>query len=89
MVNAGVASGSAGRGDFHFGILKVRISSDLFTQSNSVNQLPLADPADSLQDQGDVVHHGIQEGTTEGLLYSGVFVESTKNGISKKGVFRS
>ncbi|KAK6992568.1 glycoside hydrolase family 131 protein [Favolaschia claudopus] len=46
-------------GDFHFGVLK----------------LPLVNPQDSPADQGDVVHHGIQEGTTEGLLYSGVFVE--------------
>ncbi|KAI3620974.1 hypothetical protein WG66_008828 [Moniliophthora roreri] len=45
-------------GDFHFGVLK----------------LPLVNPADSPADQGDVVHHGIQEGTKEGLLYSGVFV---------------
>lgn len=40
------------------------------------------DPSDSSTNQSDVVHHGIQEGTTEGLLYSGVFVESTKGGIS-------
>ncbi|KAJ7662289.1 hypothetical protein B0H17DRAFT_1144463 [Mycena rosella] len=46
-------------GDFHFGVLK----------------LPLVNPADSAADQSDVVHHGIQEGTTEGLFYSGVFVE--------------
>ncbi|KAJ6527087.1 hypothetical protein B0H19DRAFT_1335083 [Mycena capillaripes] len=46
-------------GDFHFGVLK----------------LPLVNPKDSSVDQGDVVHHGIQEGTTEGLFYSGVFVE--------------
>ena len=39
-------------------------------------QLPLINPLDSLKDQADVVHYGIQEGTTEGLLYSGVFVES-------------
>ncbi|KAJ7615028.1 hypothetical protein DFH06DRAFT_1240391 [Mycena polygramma] len=46
-------------GDFHFGVLK----------------LPLVNPTDTAADQGDVVHHGIQEGTTEGLFYSGVFVE--------------
>ncbi|KAJ6555028.1 hypothetical protein DFH09DRAFT_1280654 [Mycena vulgaris] len=46
-------------GDFHFGVLK----------------LPLVNPEDSPTDQSDVVHHGIQEGTTEGLFYSGVFVE--------------
>ena len=46
-------------------------------------QLPLVNPADSAADQNDVVHYGIQEGTTEALLYSGVFVESTANGISK------
>ncbi|KAJ7053337.1 hypothetical protein C8F01DRAFT_1064849 [Mycena amicta] len=45
-------------GDFHFGVLK----------------LPIVNPADSPADQGDVVHHGIQEGTREALLYSGVFV---------------
>ncbi|KAJ6624413.1 hypothetical protein B0H10DRAFT_2007130 [Mycena sp. CBHHK59/15] len=47
-------------GDFHFGILK----------------LPLVNPMDSAANQVDVVHFGIQEGTTEGLLYSGVFVEA-------------
>ncbi|KAF7357275.1 Glycoside hydrolase family 131 protein [Mycena sanguinolenta] len=46
-------------GDFHFGVLK----------------LPIVDPEDSPADQADVVHFGIQEGTTEGLFYSGVFVE--------------
>ncbi|KAK7025553.1 hypothetical protein VNI00_015906 [Paramarasmius palmivorus] len=56
--NPTVAQGAAGQGDFHFGVLK----------------LPLVNPADSTADQGDVVHHGIQEGTKEGLLYSGVFV---------------
>ncbi|KAJ7244241.1 hypothetical protein C8J57DRAFT_1681029 [Mycena rebaudengoi] len=48
-------------GDFHFGVLK----------------LPLVNSNDLPVDQGDVVHHGIQEGTTEGLLYSGVFVEKS------------
>ncbi|KAJ7644802.1 hypothetical protein FB45DRAFT_987993 [Roridomyces roridus] len=47
-------------GDFHFGVLK----------------LPLVNPNDTPADQSDVVHHGIQEGTEEGLFYSGVFVES-------------
>ncbi|KAJ6489458.1 hypothetical protein DFH09DRAFT_1265819 [Mycena vulgaris] len=37
--------------------------------------LPLLNPEGSPTDQSDVVHHGIQEGTTEGLFYSGVFVE--------------
>ena len=39
-------------------------------------QLPLINSLDSPKNQADVVHYGIQEGTTEGLLYSGVFVES-------------
>lgn len=39
-------------------------------------------PADTPADQGDVVHFGIQEGTTEALLYSGVFVEDATHGIS-------
>jgi len=64
--NLTTTAGAAGQGDFHFGILK----------------LPVANPADSSADQGDVVHHGIQEGTTEGLVYSGVFVESATGGIS-------
>jgi hypothetical protein len=42
----------------------------------------LANPNDTCADQGDVVHHGIQEGTTEALLYSGVFVEDVHGGIS-------
>ncbi|KAJ8521706.1 hypothetical protein ONZ45_g1653 [Pleurotus djamor] len=64
--NLSVAPGDAGKGEFHFGVLK----------------LPLVDPNDSPEDQGDVVRHGIQEGTTEGLIYSGVFVESVKKGLS-------
>ncbi|KAF9561764.1 hypothetical protein CPC08DRAFT_414346 [Agrocybe pediades] len=67
--NTSHATGAAGQGEFHFGVLK----------------LPLVNPNDSPADQGDVVHHGIQEGTTEGLLYSGVFVESVANGISLGG----
>ncbi|KAF8748576.1 hypothetical protein RHS01_10705 [Rhizoctonia solani] len=55
-----------GRGDFHFGLLK----------------LPLANPKDTTEQQGDVVHRGIQEGTLEGLYYSGVFVESATGGVS-------
>ncbi|KAI0694702.1 hypothetical protein C8Q76DRAFT_771909 [Earliella scabrosa] len=65
--NPTVPAGADGQGDFHFGVLK----------------LPLVDSADTPEDQGDVVHHGIQEGTTEGLLYSGVFVESAAGGISR------
>jgi hypothetical protein len=64
--NLTATAGVAGQGDFHFGVLK----------------LPLANPTDSSANQGDVVHHGIQEGTTEGLVYSGVFVESATGGIS-------
>ncbi|CAL1713697.1 unnamed protein product [Somion occarium] len=64
--NLSVASGASDQGDFHFGVLK----------------LPLVNPADRPADRGDVVHHGIQEGTTEGLLYSGVFVESVSRGVS-------
>ncbi|KAL0955827.1 hypothetical protein HGRIS_002030 [Hohenbuehelia grisea] len=64
--NLSVPAGTAVLGDFHVGVLK----------------LPLVNPADSPENQGDVVRHGIQEGTTEGLLYSGVFVESVSGGIS-------
>ncbi|KAF9478220.1 hypothetical protein BDN70DRAFT_63133 [Pholiota conissans] len=67
--NLTTAAGSTGQGDFHFGVLK----------------LPLVNPADTPANQGDVVHHGIQEGTTERLLYSGVFVEGVKNDISVGG----
>lgn len=48
-------------------------------------QLPLINHLDSPRNQADVVHYGIQEGTTEGLLYSGIFVESIQNGISVGG----
>ncbi|KAI0354836.1 hypothetical protein OH77DRAFT_1590221 [Trametes cingulata] len=65
--NPTVALGPDGQGDFHFTVLK----------------LPIVNPADSPADQGDVVHHGIQEGTVEGLLYSGVFVEDAAGGISR------
>ena len=46
------------------------------------SQLPLVNPADSAANQGDVVHFGIQEGTTEALIYSGVFVEKVTGGVS-------
>ena len=49
------------------------------------SQLPLVNPADSPSNQNDVVHYGIQEGTTEALLYSGVFVEDAAHGISIGG----
>ncbi|KAI0655425.1 hypothetical protein C8Q70DRAFT_429996 [Cubamyces menziesii] len=65
--NPTATTGPDGQGDFHIALLK----------------LPIVNPADSPADQGDVVHHGIQEGTTEGLLYSGVFVESAAQGISR------
>ncbi|KAL4258007.1 Glycoside hydrolase 131 catalytic N-terminal domain-containing protein [Pleurotus pulmonarius] len=64
--NLSVSPGDAGKGEFHFGVLK----------------LPLVDASDSPSDQGDVVHHGVQEGSTEGLFYSGVFVEKVAKGIS-------
>ncbi|KAH9932748.1 uncharacterized protein BXZ73DRAFT_46636 [Epithele typhae] len=64
--NPTASAGTAGQGDFHFTVLK----------------LPLVNPADSSADQNDVVHFGIQEGTTEGLIYSGVFVEGSAGGIS-------
>ncbi|OCH89931.1 hypothetical protein OBBRIDRAFT_812977 [Obba rivulosa] len=64
--NLSTSLGPDGQGDFHFGVLK----------------LPLVNPADSPANQSDVVHFGIQEGTTEGLLYSGVFVEEIARGIS-------
>ncbi|KAI0058240.1 hypothetical protein BV25DRAFT_1290923 [Artomyces pyxidatus] len=64
--NTGVTAGSAGQGEFHFGVLK----------------LPLIDPSETPAEQGDVVHYGIQEGTREGLIYSGVFVESVQHGLS-------
>ncbi|TFK40502.1 hypothetical protein BDQ12DRAFT_647510 [Crucibulum laeve] len=67
--NLTTAAGTAGQGDFHFGVLK----------------LPLVNPTDPPAQQGDVVNHGIQEGTTEGLIYSGVFVESVAKGISIGG----
>ena len=47
-----------------------------------VSQLPLADPSDTVANQSDVVHHGIQENTAEALIYSGVFVEDVVGGIS-------
>lgn len=47
-----------------------------------VFQLPIANPRDSAEQQRDVVHRGIQEGTTESLHYSGVFVEGVVGGVS-------
>jgi len=57
--NQGAKAAPDGQGEFHFGVLK----------------LPLVDPSDPPEKRGDVVHHGIHEGTTEGLLYSGIFIE--------------
>ncbi|KAL4249383.1 Glycoside hydrolase 131 catalytic N-terminal domain-containing protein [Abortiporus biennis] len=67
--NPTAAEGVSGQGDFHFTVLK----------------LPLVNPNDSPANQGDVVHYGIQEGSTEGLLYSGVFVESVVHELSIGG----
>jgi len=64
--NPTASLGAAGQGDFHFGVLK----------------LPLVNPKDTPADQGDVVHYGIQEGDTEGLFYSGVFIEQITHGVS-------
>ncbi|KAJ3801924.1 hypothetical protein GGU11DRAFT_829733 [Lentinula aff. detonsa] len=57
--NPTASTGSAGQGDFHAALLK----------------LPLVDSSETIAEQDDVVHYGIQEGTTEGLFYSGLFVE--------------
>ncbi|TBU25119.1 hypothetical protein BD311DRAFT_780576 [Dichomitus squalens] len=65
--NPTASSGPNGQGDFHFTVLK----------------LPLVNPADSPSNQNDVVHYGIQEGATEALLYSGVFVESAADSLSR------
>ena len=40
------------------------------------------DPRDPPEVRGDVVHYGIQEGTVEGLMYSGVFIEDLEDGLS-------
>ncbi|KAJ2933820.1 hypothetical protein H1R20_g3276, partial [Candolleomyces eurysporus] len=64
--NPTVPKGEAGHGDFHFGVLK----------------LPLVDPRDPPEVRDDVVHYGIQEGTVEGLMYSGVFIEDLEDGLS-------
>jgi len=66
LPNLTASLGATGRGDFHFGVLK----------------LPLVNPADSSANQADVAHFGIQEGKTEGLLYSGIFVEQVTEGVS-------
>ncbi|KAH9960105.1 hypothetical protein BC827DRAFT_413336 [Russula dissimulans] len=60
------ASSPHGVGEFHFGVLK----------------LPLIDASNTPAEQADVVHFGIQEGSREALIYSGMFVESTDFGIS-------
>lgn len=74
--NDGAVSGPTGQGDFHIAVLKVKSSVviiHLGTQAQS--QLPLINPADTPTEQADVAHFGIQEGTKEGLFFSGVFVE--------------
>ncbi|PIL35046.1 hypothetical protein GSI_02833 [Ganoderma sinense ZZ0214-1] len=80
-LNPTAAAGPDGQGDFHFTVLK---SGAAESEVNGVDiQLPLVNPADSPANQADVVHYGIQEGTTEALLYSGVFVENAAQGISR------
>jgi hypothetical protein len=64
--NLSASPGAAGQGDYHFGVLK----------------LPLANPNETAAQQGDVVHFGIQEGDTEALTYSGVFIEGITGGVS-------
>ncbi|KAI0298078.1 hypothetical protein B0F90DRAFT_1633040 [Multifurca ochricompacta] len=64
--NSSAVKGPNGQGEFHFGVLK----------------LPLVDPSETPAEQADVVHFGIQEGSCEALIYSGIFVESTQDGIS-------
>ncbi|KAG1883919.1 hypothetical protein F4604DRAFT_1575153 [Suillus subluteus] len=64
--NLSASLGAAGQGDYHFGVLK----------------LPLADPNETAAQQSDVVHFGIQEGDTEALTYSGVFIEGITGGVS-------
>ncbi|KAH9972002.1 hypothetical protein BGW80DRAFT_1173774 [Lactifluus volemus] len=64
--NSSVGKGPAAQGDFHFGLLK----------------LPLISASNTPAEQADVAHFGIQEGTREALIYSGIFVEDTKNGVS-------
>ena len=75
--NQGVKAGPDGQGEFHFGILKVHhlYFDEPFRLTRFRKQLPLVNPSDPPEHRGDVVHYGIQEGTTEGLLYSGVFIE--------------
>ena len=80
--NQGAVAGSNGQGEFHFGVLKVRsfLPAKVFQLLRPRKQLPLVNPLDSSAEQNDVVHHGIQEGTTEGLLYSGIFIEKVAPG---------
>uniref|UniRef100_UPI0037870B62 Glycoside hydrolase 131 catalytic N-terminal domain-containing protein n=1 Tax=Coprinopsis cinerea (strain Okayama-7 / 130 / ATCC MYA-4618 / FGSC 9003) TaxID=240176 RepID=UPI0037870B62 len=66
LPNETVKRGTAGRGDFHFGILK----------------LPLVNVADPPEVRDDVVHYGIQPPTTHGIMYSGVFIEDLEDGLS-------
>ena len=88
--NPTASSGPNGQGDFHFTVLKVRVTSsqdfstvEFVEADGTMNKLPLVDPTEPASEQNDVVHYGIQEGTTEALLYSGVFVESATDGLSR------
>ncbi|KAG5652134.1 hypothetical protein H0H81_006210, partial [Sphagnurus paluster] len=63
------ASAAGLKGKFHFSMLK----------------LPFVDPRNAPAEQGDVVHHGVQEGTRERLIYWGVFVERAAGGVSVGG----
>ncbi|KAH6912604.1 hypothetical protein BKA70DRAFT_768892 [Coprinopsis sp. MPI-PUGE-AT-0042] len=67
--NLTAKDGAAGRGEFHFGLLK----------------LPIVNPADPPEVRGDVVHYGLQPPTVHGLFYSGVFIEDLIDGLSVGG----
>jgi len=67
--NSSATKGPNGQGDLHIGMVK----------------LPLIDPTESPTQQADVAHFGIQEGSTDGLIYSGIFIEDAQTGSISLG----
>lgn len=48
-------------------------------------QLPIVNPTDPPEVRGNVVYYGLQPPTVHGLMYSGVFIENVKEGLSVGG----
>ncbi|TFK27693.1 hypothetical protein FA15DRAFT_147827 [Coprinopsis marcescibilis] len=62
LPNYTLRKGIAGRGEFHFGLLK----------------FPIVNGDDPEEVRGDFEHHGVQEAVVHSMMYSGVFIENVE-----------